>query len=108
MRTMLTNLIRYGHLTTTQKKAKVLVAYADSFFARLVRINTTLDKEQAQRESIRYVKSIVYGKENWHKVLREILPELLTKKTNSWFFTAVKLGKRQWDAAELIKIEFVQ
>ena len=28
MRTMLTNLIRYGHLTTTEKKAKVLIAYS--------------------------------------------------------------------------------
>ena len=61
MRTMLTNLIKHGHLTTTEKKAKVLVAYADSFFAKLVSMNNTLEQSVAQRETIRLVKSRVYG-----------------------------------------------
>lgn len=108
MRTMLTNLVRYGHLTTTEKKAKVLVAYADNFFARLVSMNNTLDATTAQRESIRLVKSRVYGNDEGKKVIREIVPTLLTKKVNSGFFTSVKLGKRIGDAAEQVRIEFVK
>lgn len=108
MRTMLTNLVRYGHLTTTEKKAKVLVAYADNFFARLVSMNNTLDATTAQRESIRLVKSRVYGNDEGKKIIREIVPTLLTKKVNSGFFTSVKLGKRIGDAAEQVRIEFVK
>lgn len=108
MRTMLTNLVRYGHLTTTEKKAKVLVAYADSFFAKLVSMNTTLESSTAQRESIRWVKARIYGNDEGRKVIRELVPALLTKKVNSGFFTSVKLWKRIGDAAEQVRIEFVQ
>lgn len=107
MRTMLTNLVRYGHLTTTEKKAKVLVAYADNFFAKLVSMNNTLDAATAQRETIRLVKSRVFGNDEGKKVIRELVPALLTKKVNSGFFTSVKLGKRIGDAAEQVRIEFV-
>ncbi len=108
MRTMLTNLVRYGHLTTTEKKAKVLVAYADNFFAKLVSMNNTLDESTAQRETIRWVKARVYGNDEGKKVIRELVPSLLTKKVNSGFFTSVKLGKRIGDAAEQVRIEFVK
>lgn len=107
MRTMLTNLVRYGHLTTTEKKAKVLVAYADNFFAKLVSMNNSLDAATAQRETIRLVKSRVFGNDEGKKVIRELVPALLTKKVNSGFFTSVKLGKRIGDAAEQVRIEFV-
>lgn len=108
MRTMLTNLVRYGYLTTTEKKAKVLVAYADNFFAKLVSMNNTLKAEDAQRETIRWVKARVYGNDEGKKVIRELVPTLLTKKVNSGFFTSVKLGKRIGDAAEQVRIEFVK
>lgn len=106
MRTMLTNLIRYGHLTTTEKKAKVLIAYADNFFAKLVSMNNTLDTNDAPREMIRLVKSRVYGNDEGKKVIREIIPSLLNKKVSSGFFTSIKLGKRIGDAAEQVRIEF--
>ncbi|MBP6911028.1 hypothetical protein KBC03_05585 [Patescibacteria group bacterium] len=32
LRTMLTNLIRTGEMTTTSKRAKVMKSYADKFF----------------------------------------------------------------------------
>ena len=107
MRTMLTNLIKHGHLTTTEKKAKVLVAYADSFFARLVSMNNRLDEKTALRETIRVVKAIVYGNDEGKKVIREIVPQLLTKPNGYGFFTSAKLGKRIGDAAEQVRIEFV-
>lgn len=107
MRTMLTNLIKHGHLTTTEKKAKVLIAYADSFFARLVSMNNRLDAETSLRETIRVVKAYVFGNDEGKKVIREIVPQLLTKKDPYGFFTSVKLGKRIGDAAEQVRIEFV-
>ena len=108
MRTMLTNFIRYGHLTTTEKKAKVLVAYADRFFAKLVSMNNTLDPVTSQRETVRWVKALVYGNDEGRKVIREIVPSLLTRKVDSGFLTSFKLGKRIGDAAEQVRIEFVK
>lgn len=105
LRTMLTNLVKFEHLTTTEKKAKVLIAYADSFFAKLVSMNNTLDAETAQRETIRWVKARVFGNDEGKKVIREIVPQLLTKNISSGFLSSVKLGKRIGDAAELVKIE---
>lgn len=105
MRTMLTNLVKFEHLTTTEKKAKVLIAYADSFFAKLVSMNNTLDAETSQRETIRWVKARVFGNDEGRKVIREIVPQLLTKNISSGFLSSVKLGKRIGDAAELVKIE---
>lgn len=108
MRTMLTNLIRHGHLTTTEKKAKVLVAYADSFFAKIVSMTNRLDADVANRESIRLVKSRVFGNDEGRKVIREIVPALLTRKSGSGFLSSVKLGKRIGDAAETVRIEIIK
>jgi ribosomal protein L17 len=36
IRTMLTNFVREGHMTTSAKKARVIKSEADSFFAHLV------------------------------------------------------------------------
>ena len=105
LRTMLTNLVKFEHLTTTEKKAKVLIAYADSFFAKLVSMNNKLDADTAQRETIRWVKARVFGNDEGRKVIREIVPQLLTKNISSGFLSSVKLGKRIGDAAELVKIE---
>ena len=108
MRTMLTNLVKFEHLTTTEKKAKVLIAYADSFFAKLVSMNNTLDVETAQRETIRRVKARVFGNDEWKKVIRELVPQMLTKKVSSGFLTSIKMGKRIGDAAEQIRIEIIK
>lgn len=108
MRTMLTNLVKHGHLTTTEKKAKVLIAYADSFLAKLVSMANTLDADIANRESIRLVKSRVFGNDEGRKVIREILPAILTRKSESGFLSSVKLGKRIGDAAETVRIEIIK
>jgi len=62
MRNLLTSLIKDGKLVTTPKRAFVLKAYADSFFSRLLSYSTRYSlASDATRESIRYVKSIVFG-----------------------------------------------
>jgi ribosomal protein L17 len=105
---MLTNLVKFEHLTTTEKKAKVLIAYADSFFAKLVSMNNNLDAETAQRETIRWVKARIFGNDEGRKVIRELIPQMLTKNTLSGFLSSVKMGKRIGDSAEQIRIEIIK
>ncbi len=105
---MLTNLIKFEHLTTTEKKARVLIAYADSFFATLVSMNTRLDAETAQRETIRRVKARIFGNDEGKKVVRDLIPQLVTKKVSSGFVTSVRVGKRIGDSAEQIRIQILR
>jgi hypothetical protein len=50
-------------MTTTSKRAKVLKSEADSFFSRLIRMMNKYEEKDAKRECIRYVKSVLFGKE---------------------------------------------
>ena len=108
MRTMLTNLIKHGHLTTTQKKSKVLIAYTNRFFAKLMSMSLTLEAPVAQREIIRWTKSLVYGNDEGKRVVTEMLPAFAAKKLQTAFVTHVMLGKRLGDAAEEVRIEFIK
>lgn len=108
MRTMLTNLIRYGHLTTTEQKAKVLIAYTNSFFAKLASMSTKLAPTDAQREIVRWVKSLVFGNDEGKKVVDEYLPAFSSQHLTTSFVTHIKLGKRTGDSAEMVKIEFIK
>jgi len=101
---MLTNLIKYGRVTTTDKKAKALKAYADHFFARL--IGYTADKQEAdsKRESIKFVKSVVWTEEEGKKVLNELVPNYINSNRKGGYVTAFKLGFRKGDSAEKIMI----
>ena len=108
IRTLMTNLLKHGHLTTTEKKAKVLVAHADSFLAKLVAFHNDLDEANAKRETFRLVKSRIFGNEEGKKVVREILPALLTTKKKSGFLSLVKLGKRIGDGAEQVRVEIIK
>jgi ribosomal protein L17 len=76
MRNLLTSLVKHGEITTTPKKAKVLKAYADSFFARLmgnfVKYQQTSD---VRRESIRFVKDTIFGNDEGKKVVNDLIPQ---------------------------------
>jgi len=60
VRTLLTNLVKNGAVTTTPKRAKVLKAEADSFFSNLVRIDSKYEEKDAKRECINMIKSTIY------------------------------------------------
>lgn len=60
----LTSLVKNGKITTTPKRAKVLKAYADSFFSSLLSLYEKGDEAYAQREAIRIVKATIYGEED--------------------------------------------
>jgi ribosomal protein L17 len=87
----LTNLIKNGKTTTTPKRAKVLKSEIDSFFAKLVSINKKLAPADARRESIRYIKSIIFGEAEGKKVLNVLLPKYIESGSTSSFVADYKL-----------------
>lgn len=105
MRMQLSSLLRAGKLTTTPKRAKVLKAYTDEFFSRLINIMTKNEEKDAQREAIRYVKSVVYGEAEGKKVIETLLPKYKEEGKKSGFTTEFKLGYRVGDASQKIMLK---
>lgn len=94
LRVLLTNLIKNGKLTTTQKRAKVVKADADHFFSKLLEITARFaDEKDAKRECIRYVTSIIYGDEG-KKVIDTLLPKYIQEGRKTGFVAAYNLGFR--------------
>jgi ribosomal protein L17 len=95
-REMLTNLVRTGRVVTTPKRAKVLKADADSFFAHLIDLSTRYENEKdGRREAVAYTKSIIFGNVEGKKVVDEYLPRYLEEKKRSSFVENYKLGVRK-------------
>jgi large subunit ribosomal protein L17 len=98
---MLTNLIKFGRITTTNKKAKAVKAYADHFFARLVGYGTDKD---GTRNAIAYIKSVVWTEEDGKKALLELAPKYAASNHVGGYTQMFKLGFRKGDSAEKIMI----
>ena len=100
IRWLLTSLVRYGSITTTPKRAKVLKAEADSFFSKLVgQFDKYSDEKDAHRECIRIVQSQIFGEAEGKKVIQEILPKYRDTKKTSWFVEDYKVGFKAGDAS---------
>ncbi len=105
IRNMLTSLVKFGKITTTPKRAKVLKAETDAFFSKLVKTYTRYSDEKAsQRECIRIVKSTIFGEDEWKKVISEILPKYISEKRTSYVFS-YKMWVRKWDASEEVMLK---
>ena len=95
-------------MTTSSKKAKVIKAEADAFFAKLVGFSTQYaDEKDAKREAIRYVKHMIAGEDTGKKVIAEILPRLHQEGKKSGFIASYKLGYRPGDGAEKILLRIL-
>ena len=105
IRMQLSSLIRAWKITTTPKRAKVLKAFTDEFFSRLLSFDAKYDEKAAKREAIKYVKSVVYGEEEWKTVIETLLPKYREEKRASGFTTSYKLGFRVGDAAAKIMLK---
>ncbi len=100
IRSLLTSLVKYGAITTTPKRARVLKAEADSFFSKLVAQFEKYDNEKdAQRECIRIVQSQIFWEKEWKKVVEEILPKYKEAKKTSGFVEDYKVGFKAGDAS---------
>lgn len=107
IRNLLTSLVINGQLVTTPKRAKVLKSQADKFFSDLVRMTKEYqDANDARREVIRLIKSIIYTQEGGKKVLEDLLPKYL-KNENSSFIVNYKLWVRPWDNSEKILVKLI-
>jgi len=99
IRSLLTSLVKYGAVTTTAKRAKVLKAEADSFFAKLVsQFAQYEDEKDAQRECIRIVKSEIFGEDEGKKIISDLLPKYREANRTSSFVEDYKVGFRSGDA----------
>lgn len=107
IRNMLTSLVKSGRVTTTPKRAKVLKAEADSFFAKLVKTYNRYNEEnESKRECIRIIKATIYGEEEGKKVMNELLPKYIADKNKS-FVASYKIGFRKGDAAPITMLELM-
>jgi large subunit ribosomal protein L17 len=107
IRQLLTNLVRNGKITTTPKRAKVLKAYADSFFGRLVANTASYAEKDARRENIRYIKSEIFSEPDGKKALEILLPKYVESGLKSGFVASYKLGYRIGDGAEKVLLKLV-
>jgi ribosomal protein L17 len=107
LRNFLTSLVAHWQMVTTQKKAQVIKATANSFFARLVRMYNTRDEADARRESIRLIKATIYTEAEGKKLLDELMPRWVEKWVTSSFVMNVKIWPRSWDAAEQVLIKLI-
>lgn len=106
VRTLLTNLIKTGALTTTPKRAKVLKAEVDSFFSRLLKLDSRYEEKDALRECINLVKATIYGEEEWKKVIQTLLPKYRELKWKS-FVANYKIWFRKWDGSEKVLLKLI-
>jgi len=106
-REMLTSLVQHGKMKTTPKRAKVLKALADKFFAKLMDLSTRYeDDKDGVREVTRYVKSVIYG-DIGKIVTQKRLPKYKEENKRSWFVADYKLGFRKGDGVEEILVKLI-
>ena len=108
IRTLLTNLVRTGELTTTSKRAKVLKSEADAFFGRLTGLfDRYSDEKDVRREAVRYVKSMIFSEAEGKKVVDELLPKYHAAGKKYGFVADYKMGYRKGDGAEKIMLRLI-
>lgn len=108
LRNMLTSLVKHGQLKTTPKRSKSLKAFADSFFSRLVRIQSNAKTEgDAKRELIRYADSVLFTEDAGKKAVNELIPKYIWEWTTTWFVQNYKMWYRSGDGAEEVLVKLV-
>lgn len=95
IRNLLTSLFLTGHLTTTDAKAKALVAAVDKFIS--------LVKRKDDMNAIREIKKIIFTEEAQKKALNFIK----NTKRVSGFTRKTRIGYRDGDSALKIKVELI-
>ena len=107
VRQLLTNLIKNGKTTTTPKRAKVLKAEVDSFFATLIKMTKKLEEKDAKRECIRLIKATIFGEAEGKKVLNILLPKYKESGATTSFVADYKLGFRVGDGVQKVMLKLL-
>lgn len=95
-RNMVTSLIKYERIRTTQAKAKAIRITAEKLVTRAREDNV---------HNRRIVTRIVYGKDIVNKLFTQIAPRFLNRPGG--YTRIMKTGFRKGDAAEMVLLEFV-
>jgi len=93
-RNLLNNLVLYEHMTTTKAKSKLVLAEFD----RVINIAKKEDRYLAEKQ----LKNILFDKSAVLKAI-EVLAKRF-KHSNNGFIKVYKLGRRQGDNAEMVKL----
>ena len=96
VRSLLTSLLTHGSITTTESKAKVLVAELDQLVAKVRR-------QAEQREQIRCAKQVLFQESAQRNLMEKVLPVAQTR--TSGFTRTTRLGPRPGDGAQMISVE---
>ncbi|MCS6983076.1 MAG: bL17 family ribosomal protein [Candidatus Absconditabacterales bacterium] len=103
LRNMLTSLVLHGKIVTTSKRAYMLKAYANHFFARCVRMYKNNDGVYARRETIRLTKATIFSEQAGKHFVDVLLPKFL-ESTHVSYVRDIKLGMRKGDGAEEVHV----
>ncbi len=96
LRSLVTSLLTYEHITTTKAKAQAARKIAEKAI--------TLGK-QGNLAARRQLLSLVYTETTVKKVMEVLAPRYQERKGG--YTRVIKLGQRQGDAAEMVKLELV-
>lgn len=108
IRVLLTNFVKHGKLSTTQKRAKVIKAETDHFFSKLLEImGRYSDEKEAKREAIRYVGAHIYGEPEGKLIVDTLLPRFLKEGRKTGFVGSYNLGFRSGDAAPKVLLKLL-
>jgi large subunit ribosomal protein L17 len=95
LRNLITALFKNGSIITTQVKAKEMIPLAEKVISIAKGQNLT---------SIRRISGIIYEKE----VAKKLYSEVSSLDRESGHFRIFKLGIRQGDSAQLVKISLIK
>ncbi len=103
-RNAVTSLIQYGHIETTDTRAKELRSIADEL--------VTLAKRgdlHARRQAAAYVRDIIVDEKTNQTALQKLFAEYGPKyaERNGGYTRVIKLGNRKGDNAPISRIEFL-
>lgn len=104
IRTFLTNIVKHGQITTTPKRAKIIVAETNHFFCHLLSMFKKYDEAWAKREMIRFLKSTIRTEDEGKKVLTDYIARYKEQKNKTNFTSTYKTTLRKWDAVQNILI----
>lgn len=105
MRNLVSELIKYGHVTVTEATAKDLVSVADKM--------VTLGKKgdlAARRQAARYIRDIYVDEANKVTALQKLFNEIAPsyKDRNGGYTRRLKLVNRLGDNSPMCVVEFVK
>lgn len=95
IRNFLTSIIKHGQITTTPKRAKVVVSEINHFFSHLLKILSKYDEVNAKREMIRFLEKTLWTDEEGKKVMSEYVVKYKDMPSKTNFVTTYKTTLRK-------------